>query len=104
MSSDNLFSKEEEIALNLFRLVEENKGKKIFVSYSKLAGEMRNINEDDFSEAVDKLFDLGVLKAKWELDNNDKWVRSLSVAGEYTEMLKKMYEHSSNHQYVTCSH
>jgi DNA-binding Lrp family transcriptional regulator len=104
MSLDDSFSKEEEIALKLFRLLEENKGKRKFVSYSALAAEVKDLSEDDFSEAVDKLFDLGVLKAKWELDNNEKWVRALSVAGEYTEILNDMYKNSGFNYQVVCPH
>ena len=81
-----ILSKEEIVALKICNY--NKNGAKIY--FSKLAHILEDeISRGTISKIIDKLFDLGMITAKWE-NENGKWMRSLYVAGEYKEYFKNL--------------
>lgn len=81
-----ILSKEEIVALMIHN--ENENGAKIY--FSKLTHMLENkISRGTISKIIDKLFDLGMITAKWE-NESGKWIRSLYVTGEYKEYFKNL--------------
>ncbi|MFH1774837.1 MAG: hypothetical protein ABH874_07770 [Methanobacteriota archaeon] len=85
-----LLSNDLEVALEIYRY-DKIKGERIYLN--KLVELLKDrISRGTISKALDRLFDLGILNAKWEKSNN-KWVRVFYIAGEAEEFLKDVYNH-----------
>lgn len=84
----SILSQEEKIALEIHKY---NNIIKEPIYFSKLTelfdGE---ISRATISKIIDKLFDLGMISAQWE--NQNGWIRSLYISGEYKEFFKDLYE------------
>lgn len=85
-AKQKILSKEETVALMIHN--ENENGAKIY--FSKLTQKLESeISRGTISKIIDKLFDLGMITAKWE-NENGKWMRSLYVTGEYREYFKNL--------------
>ena len=91
-----ILSKEEIVALSIQN--ENENGTKIY--FSKLTHILKDeISRGTISKIIDKLFDLGMLTAKWE-NENGKWIRALYVAGEYKEYFKNLSDNINSDDIV----
>lgn len=83
-----ILSNEEKIGLEIYGSNVESKE----IYFSKLTDLLKNeISRSTISKVIDKLFDLGMVTAKWE-NENGKWVRSLYITGEYKEFFQHLYD------------
>ena len=57
----------------------------------KLKGD---ISANTIIQAVNRLFDLGLVNAKWTKVDGSKWVRAYTVTGEGSVLAKSIYEQS----------
>jgi predicted transcriptional regulator len=86
-----LLSNDLEVALEIYKYDKIIKGERIYLN--KLVELLKDrVSRGTISKALDRLFDLGILNAKWEKTDN-KWVRVLYIAGEAEEFLKDVYNH-----------
>ena len=87
-----ILSNEEKVGLEIY----DSNVKKVTIYFSKLTDLLNDeISRSTISKVIDKLFDLGMITAKWE-NFNGKWVRSLYVTGEYKEFFQHLYDIHSN--------
>jgi len=87
-----ILSNEEKIGLEIYGSNVESKE----IYFSKLTDLLKDeISRSTISKVIDKLFDLGMVTAKWE-NENGKWVRSLYITGEYKEFFQHLYDIQSD--------
>ncbi len=85
-----LLSKDLEVALEVY-IYDKIKEEPIYLN--KLVESLKGrMSRGTISKALDRLFDLGILNAKWEKVDN-KWVRGFYIAGEAEEFLADVYSH-----------
>lgn len=88
LNQENILSQEEKVVLEIYKY---NYIEKKPIYFSKLVGQLEGkISRSTVSKIIDKLFDLGMINAQWE--NQDGWIRSLYISGEYKEFFKNLYE------------
>ena len=82
-----ILSNEEKIGLEIY----DGNANNVTIYFSKLTDLLNDeISRSTISKVIDKLFDLGMITAKWE-NLNGKWVRSLYITGEYREFFQHLY-------------
>jgi DNA-binding PadR family transcriptional regulator len=85
-----LLSKDLEVALEVYKY-DKIRGEPIYLN--KLVESLKErVSRGTISKALDRLFDLGILNAKWKKVNS-KWVRVFYIAGEAEEFLEDVYKH-----------
>lgn len=88
LNQENILSQEEKIVLEIYKY---NYIEKKPIYFSKLTELLEGkISRSTISKIIDKLFDLGMISAQWE--NQNGWIRSLYISGEYKEFFKNLYE------------
>ena len=62
------------------------------IYFSKLVEKLEGrISRNTISKSLDKLFDLGMVNAKWTKSNGN-WIRELIISGESKKFFKDLYD------------
>lgn len=87
-SKRTILSNEEKIGIEIN--VDNDEGVPIY--FTKLVEVLKGeISRTTISKVIDKLFDLGMMTAKWE-NVDGKWIRSFRITGEYRDYFKNLNE------------
>lgn len=84
----DLLSKELRIGVEIFRANEERKEPIYFTSLTERMKE-NVMSRSTVSKSIDILFDLGMLRADWEMVEGT-WARTLKIANEAKSFFKKL--------------
>ena len=84
----DILSNDLKVAVEIYKSEHEEKP----TYFSELAKRMEgDVSRMSISNSVDKLFDLGMINAKWE-KRNGRWVRQFYISGEAEEFIRALYE------------
>lgn len=82
-----LLSNELRVGVEIFRANEELRKP---VYFTLLVDQLKDVmSRSTVSKSIDILFDLGMLRADWEMVNGN-WARTLKIANEAKDFLQKM--------------
>ncbi len=85
-----MLSNDLKVALEIYK---HDKIKRDKIYLNKLVKNLKKeMSRTTVHKAIDRLFDLGIVSAKWEKKGN-KWVRVFYISGEAEEFLKDLYKH-----------
>lgn len=88
-SKKEILSHELKVGLEIYKSQKENE--KIY--FSKLVEKLEgSVSRNTISKALDRLFDLGMVNAKWEKSGEGAWIRAFVISGESEEFFKNLYE------------
>jgi len=86
----DLLGKDLEVALQVFDSSNKNGEDMYFSSLVKILN--GRVSRNRISQALDRLFDDGILTAEFKKVNTKKWARVYSVTGEAEGLLESIYK------------